>query len=240
MGRCTIAELFLEGTPLFTFSQLLRYQRNEYDPIMILEKIENEDLKALIRSMIQLDPNARLSVKDYLENWRDILFPECFYSYFHSFISRLNNGFGNSFESTLYGSSDMDNCISCLWQEYPTMVEWICKSNDQNENDQNGHQNEQNEPIPLLPLNLDSFQIKKSCTYSNIYILTATIVCSCIRNIQYVSNKLKALDLLLVYGQNLTDEDILDRLIPYIICLIDDPSPLVRSHALKTLTLLVI
>ena len=40
MGRCTIAELFLEGTPLFTFSQLLRYQRSEYDPIMILERLK--------------------------------------------------------------------------------------------------------------------------------------------------------------------------------------------------------
>ena len=42
---CTIAELFLEGTPLFTFSQLLRYRRGEYDPIMVLEKCDDEDIK---------------------------------------------------------------------------------------------------------------------------------------------------------------------------------------------------
>jgi phosphoinositide-3-kinase regulatory subunit 4 len=42
---CTIAELFLEGTPLFTFAQLLRYRKGEFDPIMILEKIENDQIK---------------------------------------------------------------------------------------------------------------------------------------------------------------------------------------------------
>ena len=42
---CTIAELFLEGIPLFSFSQLLRYRMGEYDPIMVLEKIPDEDVK---------------------------------------------------------------------------------------------------------------------------------------------------------------------------------------------------
>jgi phosphoinositide-3-kinase regulatory subunit 4 len=42
---CTIAELFLEGIPLFSFSQLLRYRMGEYDPIMVLEKIPDEDIK---------------------------------------------------------------------------------------------------------------------------------------------------------------------------------------------------
>jgi phosphoinositide-3-kinase regulatory subunit 4 len=44
---CTIAELFLEGTPLFTFTQLLRYRIGEFDPILVLEKIDDDNIKVI-------------------------------------------------------------------------------------------------------------------------------------------------------------------------------------------------
>lgn len=37
--RCVIAELFLEGQPLFELSQLLAYRRGQYDPSQHLEKV---------------------------------------------------------------------------------------------------------------------------------------------------------------------------------------------------------
>ncbi|RZR89936.1 hypothetical protein BHM03_00017747 [Ensete ventricosum] len=37
--RCVIAELFLEGQPLFELSQLLSYRRGQYDPSQYLEKV---------------------------------------------------------------------------------------------------------------------------------------------------------------------------------------------------------
>ena len=37
--RCVIAELFLEGQPLFELSQLLAYRRGQYDPSQPLEKV---------------------------------------------------------------------------------------------------------------------------------------------------------------------------------------------------------
>ena len=37
--RCVIAELFLEGMPLFELSQLLAYRRGQYDPTQHLEKV---------------------------------------------------------------------------------------------------------------------------------------------------------------------------------------------------------
>jgi len=37
--RCVIAELFLEGQPLFELSQLLAYRRGQYDPSQYLEKV---------------------------------------------------------------------------------------------------------------------------------------------------------------------------------------------------------
>lgn len=37
--RCAIAELFLDGQPLFEYSQLLAYRRGQYDPCQHLEKV---------------------------------------------------------------------------------------------------------------------------------------------------------------------------------------------------------
>lgn len=39
--RCVIAELFLEGQPLFELSQLLAYRRGQYDPSQHLEKVRS-------------------------------------------------------------------------------------------------------------------------------------------------------------------------------------------------------
>jgi len=43
---CVIAELFLEGTPLFTLSQMFKYRKGEYDPIrLFVDKIEDADIR---------------------------------------------------------------------------------------------------------------------------------------------------------------------------------------------------
>jgi phosphoinositide-3-kinase, regulatory subunit 4 len=61
---CTIAELFLEGQPLFTLSQLLLYRVGEYDPSSTLEKIEDVQMRLMITSMISVDPASRLSAQE--------------------------------------------------------------------------------------------------------------------------------------------------------------------------------
>lgn len=55
---CVIAELFLEGTPLFTLSQLLRYKEGKYDPSSAVSKIEDEEVRVgavLCRELIISD-----------------------------------------------------------------------------------------------------------------------------------------------------------------------------------------
>ena len=53
---------------------------------------------------------------------------------------------------------------------------------------------------------------------------------------QYCVSKLTALELLLTIARHVVDEIILERLLPYMLYLVDDPLPQVRAHALKTLT----
>ena len=67
--RCTIAEIFLEGTPLFSLSQLLRYRKGEFDPLKTLEKIENDGIRTMIAHMIALYPEDRFKAQEYLRVW---------------------------------------------------------------------------------------------------------------------------------------------------------------------------
>ncbi|CAF2029859.1 BnaC07g50760D [Brassica napus] len=66
---CVIAEIFLEGQPLFELAQLLAYRRGQHDPSQHLEKIPDPGIRNMILHMIQLEPEARLSAENYLQNY---------------------------------------------------------------------------------------------------------------------------------------------------------------------------
>lgn len=66
---CVIAELFLEGQPIFTSPQLLSYRKGEYDPTPFIERIQDKGVQRLVKAMIQLDPNLRDSADYYLKTW---------------------------------------------------------------------------------------------------------------------------------------------------------------------------
>ncbi|KAL0345168.1 UNVERIFIED_CONTAM: Serine/threonine-protein kinase VPS15, partial [Sesamum radiatum] len=69
---CVIAELFLEGQPLFELSQLLAYRRGQYDPTQHLQE------------------ESRLSADSYLQNYAGVVFPSYFSPFLHKFYSLLN------------------------------------------------------------------------------------------------------------------------------------------------------
>ncbi|KAI3447049.1 hypothetical protein Pfo_003714 [Paulownia fortunei] len=87
---CVIAELFLEGQPLFELSQLLAYRRGQYDPTQHLEKIPDSGIRKMILHMIQLDPESRGSAESYLQNYAGVVFPSYFSPFLHKFYSLLN------------------------------------------------------------------------------------------------------------------------------------------------------
>lgn len=86
---CVIAELFLEGHPLFELSQLLAYRRGQHDPSPLLEKIPDLGIRRMILHMIQLDPDSRLSAESYLQSYETTVFPGYFSPFLHNFFSCL-------------------------------------------------------------------------------------------------------------------------------------------------------
>ncbi|XP_017983460.1 PREDICTED: probable serine/threonine-protein kinase vps15 [Theobroma cacao] len=87
---CVIAELFLEGQPLFELSQLLAYRRGQYDPSQHLEKIPDIGIRKMILHMIQLEPESRLCAESYLQNYAAVVFPSYFAPFLHNFYCCWN------------------------------------------------------------------------------------------------------------------------------------------------------
>ena len=64
-----IAELFLDGNPIFSFSQLLSYIKGEYNPESLINRINDPSVQELVKHMIQKDPTKRFSAQKYLSMW---------------------------------------------------------------------------------------------------------------------------------------------------------------------------
>ncbi|RDB23837.1 Serine/threonine-protein kinase ppk19 [Hypsizygus marmoreus] len=88
---CVIAELFLEGAPLFTLSQLFKYREGEFSVEAQLLSIDDEGVRSLIKQMINLDPTARPTFDTLLHTSRGSVFPESFYSFLHNYVSSIND-----------------------------------------------------------------------------------------------------------------------------------------------------
>ncbi|XP_029130758.1 serine/threonine-protein kinase VPS15 isoform X2 [Cajanus cajan] len=82
---CVIAELFLEGQPLFELSQLLAYRRGQYDPCQHLEKIPDLGIRKMILHMVQLEPESRFSAERYLKEYAEVVIPTYFSPFLHNF-----------------------------------------------------------------------------------------------------------------------------------------------------------
>ncbi|KAK7461133.1 Serine/threonine-protein kinase [Stygiomarasmius scandens] len=87
---CVIAELFLEGAPLFTLSQLFKYREGEYNVDGHLAAIEDEGVRNMIKRMISLDPSSRPTFDSLLHTSRGTVFPESFFSFLHNYVSTIN------------------------------------------------------------------------------------------------------------------------------------------------------
>eukprot|EP01156_Anaeramoeba_ignava_P011516 Anaeramoba_ignava/a483709_22.p1 GENE.a483709_22~~a483709_22.p1 ORF type:complete len:1912 (+),score=612.18 a483709_22:65-5800(+) len=85
---CIIAELFLDGTPLFHLSELLSYKKGEFDPSQKIESITDENVRNLILSAISIDPKNRKKPEEYLQLYKDTLFPS-YFKYMYSLMKNL-------------------------------------------------------------------------------------------------------------------------------------------------------
>ncbi|KAI0327534.1 hypothetical protein GY45DRAFT_1373135 [Cubamyces sp. BRFM 1775] len=87
---CVIAELFMEGKPLFTLSELFKYREGELKLDSQLAVVEEQSVRDLITQMVAIDPSTRPSFDTLLHTSRGTVFPECFYSFLHNYVYSVN------------------------------------------------------------------------------------------------------------------------------------------------------
>lgn len=67
---CVIAEIFMDGQSLFDLAKLQKYRKGLYDPSDELnKKIKDQNIIKIIKSMIDKEPSARLTINEYIQIW---------------------------------------------------------------------------------------------------------------------------------------------------------------------------
>ena len=65
---------------------LIIFRAGEYDPGKILDKIENDEVRNMLLTMIQKDPLSRKSANEHLCEQRGKVFPDYFYTFLQSYM----------------------------------------------------------------------------------------------------------------------------------------------------------
>ncbi|KAF9114046.1 Serine/threonine-protein kinase [Mortierella sp. AM989] len=242
---CVIAELFSEGTPIFSLSQMFKYRSGEYDPTTYINKIEDDHIKALIRHMIQLDPSKRFSADQYLVEWRDRAFPKYFYTFLHQYIHSVTESAGESSNSGAIDSSifsnnpdpteprpktDADEKIERIYHDFDKISFFLGL-----ESPQSPEVSPEGTSKSILAEKQATGVKESQYSPNEGALIFLSLLCSSMRNTAYPTSKMHALDMLLSIGRYVTDDIKLDRLVPYIVSCLTDEVGLVRAHALKTL-----
>ncbi|GJE86329.1 Pkinase-domain-containing protein [Phanerochaete sordida] len=295
---CVLAELFLEGTPLFSLSQLFKYRAGELNLDAQLATIDDEGVRDLIKSMIAIDPAQRPTFDSLLHNARGTVFPETFYSFLHNYVASVNElsspspfSFPNpSHPSTTAATptnatpttakppalanaalpglssdgdrltdqlpSDSDHRMERLWSDYESVEPYLLPTAGSEDLEDTvkdpvriefatpnvaGKPLQDIFPVELEIPNRDSKLLKgygdgrKAAKEDGPALILLALLTANIRTCNLPSSKLRALDVCLALAPLLTDEAKLDRMVPYIVELLQDEAPTVRSAAVRTL-----
>ena len=232
---CVIAELFTEAS-FFSLSQLFKYRKGEWDPqLSHLAKIEDEDIREMVAHMIQVEPEARYSADEYLNFWRRKAFPEYFYSFLHQYMGLITDPSSGRApvlpDTTNFG--DADERIDRVYNDFDKISYFLGFEHDKI-----------SVPVPIdnaqpLPTSSSSKGKGQDSTGDDGTLIFLTLIVSCLRNTARSTARLHACDLMLAFGERLTDEAKLDRILPYIVNLLSDRADVVKITALRTMTQLV-
>ncbi|KHN40371.1 Phosphoinositide 3-kinase regulatory subunit 4 [Glycine soja] len=246
---CVVAELFLEGQPLFELSQLLAYRRGQYDPSQHLEKIPDLGIRKMILHMIQLEPEFRFSAERYLKEYAAVVFPIYFSPFLHDFyrcwsplhsdmrVLLCQSAFPEILKQMMNNKSSDDAGVnSGELLENMVAKESVSFMNDslmKREDIGKGLVHDHYELLdtfgmPFLPLPKDSMRCEGM-------VLITSLLCSCIRNVKLPHLRRAAVLLLKASALYIDDEDRLQRVIPYVIVMLSDSAAIVRCAALETL-----
>ncbi|XP_063233284.1 phosphoinositide 3-kinase regulatory subunit 4 isoform X2 [Bacillus rossius redtenbacheri] len=214
---CALMELFNEGHPPFDFSQLLAYRNGEYNVSKQLDRLEEPGIRELVRSMMQKDPSCRKSAELYLDEQRGRMFPEYFYSFMQSYMTIFSAGIILSPDEKIARlKKDIGYIIKILISGEAELDDGSCEKSVLEDQEKKTEDADDSGAEGLV--------------------IITSLVTSCIRGLRHCNSKFHCLDILLELAGHVSDETILDRILPYIFHFVHDPFPRVRVRAVHTLT----
>lgn len=243
---CVIAQMFLESE-IFSLSQLFKYRRGEYDPVIThLSVISDKDVRDMISSMIQLDPEKRYSAEQYLEFWKGKVFPTYFYNFLHQYLDLVTDpSSGNRpMSGATKNLGEADERIDRVFYDFDKISYFL------------GYQSEKRTSKSLQvssKLGLSHFPVRLSIPNHDHSVssdleppeddgtlIFLNLIVSSMRNTARASSRIRACDVLLAFSERLTDEAKLDRVLPYLMTLLrSDEADLVVVAAIRTITQLL-
>ncbi|KAK4204925.1 putative serine/threonine-protein kinase VPS15 [Triangularia verruculosa] len=240
---CVIAELFLEA-PIFSLSQLYKYRKGEYDPgISHLSRIPDKDLREMVAHMIQLDPQKRYSAEQYLDFWKGKVFPTYFYNFLHQYMEVITDPSPGHSSDPAKNVGQADERIERVWSDFDKISYFLGHQNNDTHDEERsvaprlglGHF-----PVRLNIPNHEHFVASdKQPLTDDGTLIFLTLIVSSLRNTARANSKVKACDILLAFSERLTDEAKLDRVLPYLVALLNDKSEIVVIAAIRTITQLL-
>ncbi|KAL4891533.1 hypothetical protein BDV59DRAFT_194241 [Aspergillus ambiguus] len=237
---CVIAELFLES-PIFTLSQIYKYRKGEYSPEHSqLAKIEDPEIRALILHMIQLEPESRYSAEEYLNFWKNKAFPGYFYSFLHQYMSLMTDPSSGraqvGTESATRGEAD--DRIERVYLDFDK-ISYFLGSSPKAQKDGSSRASARltgsTFPVQLDLPRYETQSSKQPRQADDGVLIFLTLVASSLRNTSRASARVKACDILLAFAERVSDEAKLDRILPYIMILLNDRTDNVKVAAIRTL-----
>jgi phosphoinositide-3-kinase regulatory subunit 4 len=241
---CVIAELFLE-TPIFSLSQLFNYRKKQYDPAQAhLHRIEDPDIRELVIHMISIDPESRFQAEDYLNFWRGKAFPEYFYTFLHQYMHVMTDPSSGRNPVTAAGANlgESDERIDRVYHDFDKISYLLGWDEVEQGSRQLKQHNSPNQLFPLhldLPEKRDIVSQRKAPVANDGSLLFLSIVTSALRSTARATARVRACELLLAFGERITDDAKMDRTLPYLISLLQDSSDICKIAALRTLTQMV-
>ncbi|KAL4872879.1 hypothetical protein BDV12DRAFT_127448 [Aspergillus spectabilis] len=241
---CVIAELFLES-PIFTLSQIYKYRKGEYSPEHSqLGKIEDPEIRALILHMIQLNPESRYSAEEYLNFWKIKAFPEYFYSFLHQYMSLMTDPSSGrtQVEAGSANRGEADDRIERVYLDFDKISFFLGASPKAAKNGSSSTTSKLTGNTFPIELDLPRYEYQNPRTRTPAddgVLIFLTLVVSSLRNTSKSSARIKACDILLAFAERLSDEAKLDRILPYIMILLNDRTDPVKIAAIRALARLL-
>lgn len=189
---------------------MLTYRSGERELVeKHLQGIENERLRELLASMIDLNSINRKSAEDYLDQERGRLFPEYFYSFLQSYLQMFSSSpIMSPDDKIMRLHSDINHCIKVLTSgECSDLTPESDSADDKQVKEVENVEDEKKDSETCANMSPDQDGL----------ILIITVVTSCIRGLKHSNTKICSLEILQKLSKYTTSETILDRILPYIV-----------------------